>query len=50
MSIGIINFELPSKDYLKNLESNPKMKLAVPMYLAMAYFKTSNHEAVRKLL
>ena len=43
MSIGIVNFELPSKEYLKNIETNPKLKLAVPMYLAMAYFKTSNH-------
>jgi len=43
LSIGIVNFELPSKEYLKNIESNPKLKLAVPMYLAMAYFKTSNH-------
>lgn len=50
LSIGIVNFELPSKEYLKNIENNPKLKLAVPMYLAMAYFKTSNHEGIRKLL
>lgn len=50
MAIGIVNFERPSKEYLKNIDENPKLKLAVPMYLAMAYFKTSNHEAIRKLL
>lgn len=50
MSIGIVNFEQPSKEFLENLEANPKLKLAVPMYLAMAYFKTSSHEAIRKLL
>lgn len=50
MSIGILNFGKPSKEILSNLEGNPKVKLSVPMYIAMAYFKTSNHEAVRKLL
>lgn len=50
LAIGIINFEKPSKEFLKNIQENPKLKLAVPHYLACAYFKTSNHDAVRQLL
>jgi len=35
---------------LENLEGNQTIKLAVPFYLACAYFKTSNPSVVRRLL
>lgn len=50
ISIGLISFQSPSTDFLANLEDNPTMKLAIPFYLACAYFKTSNPMVVRKLL
>ena len=51
MGIGIVCFQKQQHpEFLDNLAANPKLKLAVPHYLAMAYFKTSNLDAVRKLL
>lgn len=50
IAIGLISFQSPSNEFLKNLEENPTIKLAIPFYLACAYFKTSNPNVVRKLL
>lgn len=50
ISIGLISFQSPSTEFLQNLEDNPTIKLAVPFYLACAYFKTSNPSVVRRLL
>lgn len=35
---------------MDNLEKNPSLKLAIPFYLACAYFNTSNGDVVRRLL
>ena len=48
--MGLICYGSPSWDWVLSLEENPNMKLAVPFYLACAYFKTSNPRVVRKLL
>jgi 26S proteasome regulatory subunit N2 len=50
ISIGLISFQSPSSEFLENLEANPAIKLAVPFYLACAYFKSGNSNVVRKLL
>lgn len=50
ISIGLISFQSPSNEFLENLEANSTIKLAVPFYLACAYFKTGNSNVVRKLL
>jgi len=50
ISIGLISFQSPSLEFLENLEANPIIKLAVPFYLACAYFKSANPMVVRKLL
>lgn len=46
----MISFGSPSDEFLENLEFNQNLKWAIPLYLASAYFKTSNPAIVRKLL
>ena len=50
MSIALISFGSPSLDFLDSLEQNANLKWAIPLYLASAYFKSSNPTVVRKLL
>jgi 26S proteasome regulatory subunit N2 len=50
IAIGLISFQSPSLEFLENLENNPSLKMALPMYMACAYFGTSNPLIVRKLL
>lgn len=50
MSIGLICFGSPSLDFLETLEQNANLKWSLPLYMASAYFKSSNPTIVRKLL